>query len=201
MPIVRQVLAEQVGGELVELIDEHRADAAVPLAKGISGDEHGLFTGERRSVIINGEVLDIGLVGDVTSVDPRAVLFELAAGRVPVISTVAAGPDGLLNVNADAAAAALAIALGAAKLVILTDVAGLYSDWPNRDSLVSVITTTELRQLLPSLESGMIPKMTACLDAVAGGVPKAAVIDGRQQHSILLEVFTQSGIGTEVVLA
>ena len=118
-----------------------------------------------------------------------------------MISTIANGPDGLLNVNADSAAASLAVALGAAKLVILTDVAGLYSDWPNRDSLVSVITADELRLLLPSLESGMIPKMAACLDAVAGGVAKAAIIDGRVQHSILLEVFTQSGIGTEVVPA
>lgn len=201
MPIVRQVLAEQVGGEIVELIDEHRASTGARLATGISGDEHSLFMGERRSVLVDGESLDLGLVGDVTSVDPRAVLLELAAGRVPVVSTVATGADGILNVNADAAAAALAIALGAAKLVILTDVAGLYSDWPNRDSLVSVITSTELEQLLPSLESGMIPKMRACLDAVAGGVPKAAVIDGRQEHSILLEVFTQSGIGTEVVPA
>ena len=134
-----------------------------------------------------------------TEVDPRAVRLELEAGRIPVISTVANGPDGLLNVNADSAAAALAVALGAAKLVVLTDVAGLYSDWPNRDSLVSVITTAELTELLPSLESGMIPKMAACLEAVAGGVPKAAIIDGREAHSILLEVFTQQGIGTEVV--
>ncbi len=194
MPVIRQVLAEQVGGELVGLINEHGH-----LAEGISGDEYGLFTGERRAATIDGETVDLGLVGDVTAVSPEAVLLELAAGRIPVISTVAKGPDGLLNVNADSAAASLAVALGAAKLVILTDVAGLYSDWPNRDSLVSVITTSELTELLPSLESGMIPKMSACLDAVAGGVPKAAIIDGREPHSILLEVFTQQGIGTEVV--
>lgn len=194
MPVIRQVLAEQVGGELVALINEHGH-----LAEGISGDEYGLFTGERRSAVVDGETVDIGLVGDVTSVEPEAVLLELAAGRIPVISTVAQGPHGLLNVNADSAAASLAVALGAAKLVVLTDVAGLYSDWPNRDSLVSVITTDELTALLPSLESGMIPKMTACLEAVAGGVPKAAIIDGREAHSILLEVFTQQGIGTEVV--
>ncbi len=129
------------------------------------------------------------------------MLLEVAAGRIPVISTVANGPDGLLNVNADSAAAALAVALNAAKLVILTDVAGLYSDWPNRNSLVSVITTTELEALLPSLESGMIPKMNACLDAVSGGVAKAAIIDGREPHSVLLEIFTQHGVGTEVVPA
>ena len=188
MPVIRQVLKEQVGGELVALINEHG-----DLGRGISGDEHGLFTGEVRG--------DLGLVGDVTSVDPAAVLDIIAAGHIPVVSTVANGPDSWLNVNADSAAAALAVALGAAKLVVLTDVQGLYSDWPDRDSLVSVITTTELEQLLPSLESGMIPKMAACLEAVAGGVPKAAIIDGREKHSILLEVFTQSGIGTEVVPA
>ena len=186
--VIREVLAEQVGGELVGLINEHG-----DLGRGISGDEHGLFTGEVRG--------DLGLVGDVTSVDPAAVLDIIAAGHIPVVSTVANGPDSWLNVNADSAAAALAVALGAAKLVVLTDVQGLYSDWPDRDSLVSVITTTELEQLLPSLESGMIPKMAACLEAVAGGVPKAAIIDGREKHSILLEVFTQSGIGTEVVPA
>ncbi|MBU1588683.1 MAG: acetylglutamate kinase [Actinobacteria bacterium] len=188
MPVIRQVLKEQVGGELVALINEHG-----DLGRGISGDEHGLFTGEVRG--------DLGLVGDVTAVDPDGVLRIVGDGHIPVVSTVANGPDSWLNVNADRAAAALAVALGAAKLVILTDVAGLYSDWPDRDSLVSVITTAELEQLLPSLESGMIPKMAACLEAVAGGVPKAAIIDGREKHSILLEVFTQSGIGTEVVPA
>ena len=194
--VVRQVLAEQVGGELVSLINEHGH-----LAEGISGDQYGLFTGVRRGTVIDGEVVDLGLVGDVTRVDPESVRLELAAGRIPVVSTVAIeeATGGLLNVNADSAAAALAVALGAAKLVVLTDVAGLYSDWPNRDSLVSVITTHELADLLPTLESGMIPKMAACLEAVAGGVPKAAIIDGRQAHSILLEVFTTQGIGTEVV--
>lgn len=199
MPVIRQVLAEQVGGTLVGLINEHAPTAHAHLSEAISGDEFGLFTGERKATFVDGRLVDLGLVGDVTSVNPEAVLLELAAGRIPVISTVAQGPDGLLNVNADSAAASLAISLGAAKLVVLTDVAGLYSHWPNRDSLVSVITTAELRVLLPSLESGMIPKMTACLDAVAGGVPKAAIIDGREAHSILLEVFTQQGIGTEVV--
>ena len=135
-------------------------------------------------------------------VNPEAVHAQLDAGRIPVVSSIAPDiddPGHSLNVNADAAAAALAVALGAAKLVILTDVAGLYSDWPNRDSLLSKIDAAELRALLPSLESGMIPKMSACLDAVDGGVAKAAIIDGRIPHSILLEVFTQSGIGTEVV--
>ncbi len=196
MPIVREVLVTQVAGELVALINEH-GDFAV----AAPGDELGLFTGTRRGATVDGELVDLGRVGDVTAVDPASVAAALAAGRIPVVSTVATSPEGLLNVNADSAAASLAVALGAAKLVILTDVAGLYSDWPNRESLVSVITTAELVELTPSLESGMIPKMAACLEAVEHGVPKAAIIDGREQHSILLEVFTQSGIGTEVVPA
>jgi acetylglutamate kinase len=199
MDVVRMVLSGQVNRELVSLINEHG-----PLASGLSGEDAGLFTGRRRGAIVDGEEVDLGLVGDVVAVDPAAVLAELAAGRIPVVSSIA--PDGAvrgqsLNVNADSAAASLAVALGAAKLVILTDVAGLYRDWPNRDSLVSVIDVQELIGLLPHLESGMIPKMTACLEAVEGGVAKAAIIDGRIPHSILLEVFTQSGIGTEVVPA
>ena len=199
MDVVRMVLSGQVNRELVSLINEHG-----PLASGLSGEDAGLFTGRRRGAIVDGEEVDLGLVGDVVAVDPAAVLAELAAGRIPVVSSIA--PDGAvrgqsLNVNADSAAASLAVALGAAKFVILTDVAGLYRDWPNRDSLVSVIDVQELIGLLPHLESGMIPKMTACLEAVEGGVAKAAIIDGRIPHSILLEVFTQSGIGTEVVPA
>ncbi len=196
MPIVREVLVEHVGGELVHLINEHG-----DFARATPGDQQSLFTGTRRGTVIDGEPVDLGLVGDVTTVDAASVRAVLADGLIPVVSTVATSADGLLNVNADSAAASLAIALGAAKLVILTDVAGLYSDWPNRESLVSIITVAELAELLPSLESGMIPKMSACLEAVTGGVAKAAIIDGREEHSILLEVFTQSGIGTEVVPA
>ena len=146
----------------------------------------------------DGEV-DLGLVGEVKSVNPRSVIQAIERGDVPVISTVAPTTQGeLLNVNADLAAASLAVALGAEKLMVLTDVAGLYADWPNRDSLVSEIAANELRELMPSLESGMIPKMQACLDAVDGGVPKAHIIDGREPHSILLEIFTASGVGTQV---
>jgi acetylglutamate kinase len=197
MDVVRMVLSGQVNRELVSLINEHG-----PLAAGLSGEDAGLFRGRRRGAVVDGVEVDLGLVGDVVAVDAAAVHAQLDAGRIPVVSSIA--PDGdapgqSLNVNADSAAASLAVALGAAKLVILTDVAGLYRDWPNRDSLVSVIDVPELISLLPSLESGMIPKMRACLEAVEGGVAKAAIIDGRVPHSILLEVFTQSGIGTEVV--
>jgi acetylglutamate kinase len=197
MDIVRMVLTGQISRDLVGHINEHG-----PLAAGLSGEDAGLFKGRRRGAIVDGVEVDLGLVGDVVAVDPEAVHAQLAAGRIPVVSSIAPDmdqPGQSLNVNADAAAAALAVALGAAKLVILTDVAGLYSDWPNRDSLVSEIDADALRALLPGLESGMIPKMTAGLDAVDGGVAKAAIIDGRIPHSILLEVFTQDGIGTEVV--
>ena len=199
MEVVRMVLTGEINRDLVGHINEHGS-----LAAGLSGEDAGLFRGRRRGVVIDGANVDLGLVGDVVGVDPEAVYAQLAAGRIPVISSIAPDTDvsgQSLNVNADSAAAALAIALGAAKLVILTDVAGLYSDWPNRESLVSVIDVDALRALLPGLESGMIPKMTACLDAVEGGVAKAAIIDGRVPHSILLEVFTQTGIGTEVVPA
>jgi len=197
LSVVREVLTTRVGPEIAALIDSHGIDA-----QALSGETDGLFAGTRRGTVVDGEEVDLGLVGDVTVVDPAIVLAILDAGQIPVISSIA--PDSekhgqSLNVNADSAAASLAIALEAEKLVILTDVAGLYRDWPNRDSLISTIDATELRALLPSLESGMIPKMTACLDAVDGGVPKAAIIDGRVLHSILLEAFTAEGIGTEVV--
>ncbi len=197
MDVVRMVLTGQINRNLVSSINQHG-----PLAAGLSGEDAGLFEGRRRGVVIDGEDVDLGLVGDVIGVNPEAVQAQLKAGRIPVVSGIAPDtgvPGQSLNVNADAAAAALAVALGAAKLVILTDVAELYSDWPNRDSLVTAIDSDRLRALLPSLEAGMIPKMTACLDAVDGGVPKAAIIDGRVPHSILLEIFTTRGVGTEVV--
>jgi acetylglutamate kinase len=199
MDVVRMVLTGQVNRELVSLINRHG-----PLSAGLSGEDAGLFRGRRRGAVVDGVEVDLGLVGDVVEVDPAAVLAQLDAGRIPVVSSIAPDlehPGQSLNVNADSAAASLAVALGAAKLVILTDVAGLYRDWPNRDSLVSEIDSDELARLLPSLESGMIPKMAACLEAVEGGVPKAAIIDGREPHSILLEIFTQSGSGTEVLRA
>lgn len=193
MAVAAEVLSGQISVELANLISEHGDDLGIVVAEG-------MFEGIKRGAVVDGVSIDIGLVGDVLHVDTAAVQNVLENGGIPVVSSLAHDADGqLLNVNADSAAAALAIALKAAKLVVLTDVAGLYSDWPNRDSLVSVIDVTELRELLPSLESGMIPKMTACLEAVVGGVAKAAIIDGRVPHGILLEVFTTSGIGTEVV--
>jgi acetylglutamate kinase len=199
MDVVRMVLTGQVSRDLVTSINRHG-----PLAAAVSGEDAGLFGGRRRAAVVDGRPVDLGQVGDVVEVDPTVVLAQLDAGGIPVVSTIAPDldrPGESLNVNADSAAAALAVALGAEKLVVLTDVPGLYADWPNRDSLVSSLTTAELRAMLPALESGMIPKMTACLEAVEGGVPRAAIIDGRTPHSVLLEVFTGSGIGTEVVPA
>jgi acetylglutamate kinase len=192
--VVQDVLRNQIGSELAELISSAGAKARV-----LSGDDENLFKAVQVKAETKEGPVDVGLVGEVRSVNPRVVLQAIEQSVVPVISTVAPTTDGqLLNVNADLAAASLAVALGAEKLLILTDVPGLYSDWPNRSSLISSLTADELRELMPSLESGMIPKMQACLQAVEGGVPKAHIIDGRQPHSILLEVFTKSGVGTQV---
>jgi acetylglutamate kinase len=194
MDIVRMVLVGQVSRELVGLINKHG-----PYAVGISGEDAQLFTAERKQALIDGEAVDIGLVGEVAAVNPDAVLDIVNAGRIPVVSTVAPDVDGVVhNVNADTAAGALAAALGAEKLVMLTDVEGLYANWPDRSSLVDRIRVDRLEQLLPSLATGMIPKMEACARAIRGGVRRAHVIDGRLAHSVLLEVFTSRGIGTMV---
>jgi acetylglutamate kinase len=194
IPVIRDVLRNQIGTELASLIEKAGASAQV-----LSGEDENLFKAVRVQVETKEGPVDIGLVGEVRSVNPRAVLNALENSVVPVISSLGPNVEGqLLNVNADLAAAALAVAVGAEKLMVLTDVQGLYSDWPNKDSLISSISVEELRELLPKLETGMIPKMQACLQAVEGGVPKAHIIDGRTPHSILLEVFTKSGVGTQV---
>jgi acetylglutamate kinase len=195
MQVVRDVLRNQISTNLAGLVESAGAKAIV-----LSGEDSNLFRAERTTTDQARNALDVGLVGEVTQVNPRVVLEALAAGVVPIISTVAPDQDGqLLNVNADLAAASLAVALGAEKLLLLTDVAGLYSDWPNKDSLISEIQVAELSKLMLTLESGMIPKMQSCLNALAGGVPRAHIIDGRAPHSILLEIFTSSGVGTLVL--
>jgi acetylglutamate kinase len=211
MDVVRMVLTGQVNRDVVGLINRHG-----PFAVGMSGEDAQLLTARRvRATTADGEVVDIGHVGEVVSVNPGAVSALIADGRIPVISTVARSDAGeVLNVNADTAAAALAVALGAAKIVLLTDVAGLYSNWPGDlpgadgsspaesgrpAEVISELTVTDLTAMLPGLSGGMIPKMEACLTAVRGGVPQAHVLDGRLPHAVLLEIFTDSGIGTMVV--
>jgi acetylglutamate kinase len=196
MDVVRMVLVGHVGRELVGLVNQHG-----PFAVGLSGEDASLFTAERRAAVVDGNEVDIGLVGDVVSVRPEAVRDLIDAGRIPVVSSVAPDANGVVhNVNADTAAAALAAALGAEKLVVLTDVAGLYRNWPESTEVISEITADELEALLPTLSTGMVPKMEACLRAVRNGVSEATVLDGRIPNSLLLEVFTDAGIGTMVTL-
>ena len=195
MDIVRMVLTGQVQREIVTLINAHG-----PYAVGLSGEDAQLFRAERRGLIVDGVDVDLGLVGDVVEVRPDFVTDLLDEGRIPVVSTVAPDAQGVPhNVNADSAAAALAVALGAEKLVVLTDVPGLYADWPASTEVIAEIRADALHAMLPTLESGMIPKMEACLRAVEGGVPRAHVIDGRVPHGLLVEVFTDSGVGTMVL--
>jgi len=194
MDVVRMVLMGQVNRELVGLLNAHG-----PLAVGLSGEDAGLLIAERKGIELDGEQIDLGLVGEVAEVNPGAVLDLINAGRIPVVATVAPDEDGQVhNVNADTAAGALAAALGAERLVVLTDVAGLYADWPVSTEVIREIDADALAALLPSLASGMIPKMEACLGAVRAGVTRATVIDGRVPHSLLLEIFTDEGIGTMV---
>jgi len=197
MDVVRMVLTGQVQRTLVSALNTDD-----PLAVGLSGEDAGLFRAKRRQATEDGRPVDVGLVGDVVQVDPRAVQDLLAAGRIPVVSTIAPDiddPGAVLNVNADTAAAALAVALRAQKLVVLTDVEGLYGNWPDPDSVISQIHAGDLARMLPALAAGMVPKMEACLRAVRGGVPQAHVIDGRKAHSLLLEIFTDEGVGTMVL--
>jgi acetylglutamate kinase len=195
MDVVRMVLVGQVGRDLVGLVNQHG-----PYGVGLSGEDAGLFTARRRDVVVDGESVDLGLVGDVARVRPEAVLDLIAAGRIPVVSSVAPDADGVVhNVNADTAAAALAVALGAEKLVVLTDVAGLYRDWPASTEVIAEVGVDDLAAMLPALDAGMVPKITACVHAVRGGVPEATVLDGRLPHALLLEVFTDAGVGTMVV--
>jgi len=206
MDVVRMVLTGQVNRDVVGQINRHG-----PFAVGMSGEDANLLTATRAVATVDGAPVDLGQVGEIAAVDPGAVLALIADGRIPVISSVARGAAGeIFNVNADTAAAAIAVALGAAKLVLLTDVAGLYASWPGTGEgtdpaadrpgeVISQLDAAELEAMLPGLSDGMIPKMEACLTAVRGGVPRAHVLDGRLPHAILLEIFTDSGIGTMVV--
>ena len=200
MDAVRMVLVGQVQRQIVGLVNAHG-----PFAVGLSGEDANLFLAEPHRVTVDGAEVDLGLVGDVVSVDAGVVQALVADRRIPVVSSIARGAGGeVYNVNADTAAAALAVELGAEKLIVLTDVEGLYADWPSSgdapspEDVISSITAAELSEMMPSLSTGMVPKMDACLRAVRGGVPKAHVIDGRVPHAMLVEVFTDEGVGTEV---
>jgi acetylglutamate kinase len=225
MEVVRMVLVGQVNRDVVGLVNDHG-----PFAVGLSGEDANLFTARRRTATVDGREVDLGLVGDVVEVRPAPVEALLDAGKVPVVATVARGEEGgVYNVNADLAASALAAALGATKLVVLTNVEGLYADWPAAGSagaqdppvgdppdrpdrpdradppdppeVISELDDDELERMIPTLSAGMIPKMEACLQAVRGGVPQAHVLDGRVAHAVLLEVFTDDGVGTLIVPA
>jgi len=166
MQVVRMVLSGTVNKDIVGLINRHG-----PFAVGLSGEDARTFTAVRKMAVVDGEPVDIGLVGDIVATDPGAIGALLADGRIPVVSSVAAGRDD----------------------------AGLYRDWPSSAGVISELTAAELERLLPGLSAGMIPKMEACLTAVRGGVPQAHVLDGRLSHAVLLEIFTDSGIGTMVL--
>lgn len=195
MDVVRMVLTGQVQRDIVRLINEHG-----PHAVGLSGEDARLLTARRRLAMVDGTPVDIGFVGDIESVRSDIVDALLDHGLVPVVSSIGLGEDGsVYNVNADAAAGALAAAVGADRLVMLTDVEGLYADWPDSTDIIRSLSETELLRLLPELESGMVPKMTACADAIAAGVPCAQVIDGRIPHALLLAFDAEQVIGTTVV--
>ncbi|HEX3706009.1 MAG TPA: acetylglutamate kinase [Mycobacteriales bacterium] len=194
MDVVRMVLVGQVQREIVGLLNAHG-----PFAVGLSGEDGRLMTASRRPGIVEGEEVDIGLVGDVDHVEPGVIEGLLADGRIPVVASVCRSDGGeIYNVNADTAAAAVAVAVGAEKLVVLTDVEGLYADWPENSEVISSLSADELAAMLPTMSEGMIPKMEACLRAVRGGVGAAHVLDGRTPHAFLLEILTDSGVGTMV---
>ncbi|MFD7430573.1 acetylglutamate kinase [Streptomyces sp. NPDC059818] len=195
LDVVRMVLTGRVQRELVGAINAHG-----PFAVGLSGEDAHTMTAVRRSGRVNGLPVDIGLVGDIVNVAPDTVRSLLELGRIPVVSPLARGTEGeVYNVNADLAASALAVALGAERLVMLTDVEGLYADWPHSAEVVERLTAAELGGLLPGLASGMLPKMEGCLRAVRAGVGRAQVLDGRVPHAVLRAVLDEKSPGTTVL--
>ena len=180
LEVVRMVMSGGVQRAIVNDINRFN-----PMAVGLSGDDANMVRVQRRTPIINGVVTDIGLVGDVVAVDAGPLFALLDAGFIPVVSGVGVDDQGTVhNVNADSAAGAIAAAMKAHTLLMLTDVAGLYANWPKTDSLVRTIAVEDLRAMLPTLTTGMIPKMEACLHAVDNGVAAAQVIDGRVSHAV-----------------
>ena len=193
--IVKDVLVNEIQKDLVSNINEN-----AKLAVGMSGDSNSLLGVEKFYLKDNDQKIDIGLVGNVVKVDVKQIIDILESGQIPVISTIGTDKDKrIYNVNADTAASAIAIAMKAQKMVILTDVAGLMEKYPDETTLIPTVDIAGLKKLMPSLDEGMKPKMQACLEAIAAGVKRAHVIDGRAPHAVLVEVFTDSGTGTMVI--
>ncbi|MFM1985808.1 MAG: hypothetical protein RIS18_25 [Actinomycetota bacterium] len=193
--IVRDVLVDLIQKELVSNIN-----GLENLAVGLAGDTNSLIEAEKFLIKDDDKEIDIGLVGSVTKIDADQIIEVLDSGKIPVISTIGIDKHkNIYNINADTAAAAIASALNAQKLVILTDVAGLMEKYPDPSTVIPTIEIENLKRILPTLDEGMKPKMQACLDAVQLGVQRAHVIDGRAPHAVLVEVFTDSGTGTMVV--
>ncbi|MGW2713899.1 acetylglutamate kinase [Streptomyces sp. NPDC001356] len=196
MDVVRMVLTGVVQRELVGLINEHR-----PLAVGLTGEDTDMLTAARHRPEIDGRLVDIGRVGVIAHVAPQLLESLLADGLIPIVSSIARSMEDahVLNVNADTVAAALATALRASKLLLVTDVAGLYANWPHTEEIHERLTAKELEDLLPELSTGMLPKMRGCLDAVRGGVRSAHVVDGRDRGAVLNTVLTDRPVGTTVL--
>jgi acetylglutamate kinase len=190
--VVKTVLLD-INARLAAALQRHGAEAV-----GLCGEDGGMLR-TRRAAGSAGE--DLGFVGEVERVDATAVEGALGRAMIPVIAPIGAGPEGPYNINADLAAAALAVAVAAQKIVLLTNVEGLYADLGDTGSLVSETTLGQLEKLLAegTLTEGMIPKITAVADALRAGVPQAHILDGRVPHALLLEVFTNEGIGTMVL--
>lgn len=192
--IIKKVLM-QVQTELVNEINNLRH-----FAVGVSGDENKTIEVEKKSLIQDQKEIDLGLVGEIQKIDASQILSIIDKGQIPVLSCLGTDSTGqIYNINADQGASAVAKFLNAQKFVLLTDVTGLLSNFPDESSLIETISISELEDLIPSLDKGMRPKMEACLDAVKNGVSRAHVIDGRKSHALLVEVFTDSGTGTMVI--
>lgn len=202
MEIVQMVLVGKVNQEIVSLINQHGGKAV-----GISGKDGNLLVAKKRppqKITVDGQVeaVDLGYVGDVEKVNPGIIQTLSDEGYIPVISSIGVGPDGeSYNINADVVAGEVAAALKADKLIMLTDVEGIFADPKDPSTLISSLEVDEARKLIENgvISSGMIPKVEACIKAVESGVARTHIIDGRRLHSILLEIFTDKGIGTMVV--
>lgn len=190
MAIVKSVLAGKINKELVDLVNGHGK-----LAEGIIGD-NGLIAAKKKKAAV-----DLGFVGEVSGVNPKELLTVIDDGYVPIIASLASGADGsTYNINADLAAGEIAAAIGADKIIFLTDVEGLYRDFTDKGTLISELSAADCRTMVKEkhVEAGMLPKLEGCLKALDAGVNRAHILDGTIQHALLLEVFTTAGVGTMI---